>query len=176
MQPNDRALPAYLRHRIERWLADDKRRTASELAALAHVTPTHISTIRSGQRGVGMKVVRGLAAAFDTTIGRLEDEAAAWARENPQAVAAPAAEPTDPFPARATALAAASTLGYAPELIAHVRAMSMLGAENFDADDWLDVLRTERKRGGRATEPVSQSAKDATKQQMPWAKGEPRGK
>ena len=85
MADSDDILGAYLRHRIEAWLREDPSRSAAALARSAGVTPTHISTIRSQSRGVGMKTIRGLAVALGTTLADLESEAAEWARENPQA-------------------------------------------------------------------------------------------
>lgn len=145
MADSDDILGAYLRHRIEAWLREDPSRSAAALARSAGVTPTHISTIRSQSRGVGMKTIRGLAVALGTTLADLESEAAEWARENPQARRPTRTAPTlDRIEGYAAAEAAARAI--APRIPdaawAKVRAMSGADVRVVDAESVLGFART----------------------------------
>jgi transcriptional regulator with XRE-family HTH domain len=84
----DPSLRAYLRHRIQEWLAVDGR-TARELARLAGVSAAQISdAVNDGS--IGWKTMMGLLPAFGLTLGTLETAALQWAAARPVGdVAAP---------------------------------------------------------------------------------------
>jgi transcriptional regulator with XRE-family HTH domain len=137
------ALQQVVRARIEAWLNVDRHRSAASLALMAGITPTHVSTIRSGNRGVGMKSLVGLAAALETSITELEAEAIKWEREHPlQAVRPdPVIARDDPYPNLAEAESFALRAGVGAEAIKDVRMRLAKGQQDMSMLEWFDQIR-----------------------------------
>ncbi len=79
----DPVLRAYLRHRIQEWLADEKR-TARELAKLAGVSGAQISdAVNEGS--IGWKTMMGLLPVLGLSLGTIEAAAQQWQASRPDA-------------------------------------------------------------------------------------------
>ena len=79
----DPDLEEYLRERVRRWLAEDPRRTAAQLAGAAGLSEGHVSNFQKGPtdkggRRIGVEAATGLAAAFGLTWEEMAAEAKAW--------------------------------------------------------------------------------------------------
>jgi transcriptional regulator with XRE-family HTH domain len=70
------ALDGYARALLEAWVADG--RTDSDFAARSGLTRQAVAQIRTGQWGVGMKGLRGIAQALGLRLFDLEANALAW--------------------------------------------------------------------------------------------------
>jgi transcriptional regulator with XRE-family HTH domain len=70
----------YMRLTITAWLERNPGKTASDLAKAAGLTPAHISTIRSGKRGVGRRALAGLTSAMGLRPDAVADGAAHFAK------------------------------------------------------------------------------------------------
>lgn len=166
MGPSERVLVAYVQRRIEEWLRQAEGRTAADLAKAAGVTPTHISTIRSGQRGIGFKTMRGLAKAWETTLARLEEEAVAWARDNPHALPAETrTERPERYPNRALAAEFARRSGVDPRAIEIIESMSLKSSSDPTPVEWfrlMETTATQVKHGLPFGEPLTQAQIDST--------------
>lgn len=154
---SERELAAYLRHRIENWLREDPARTAAELAKLADVTPTHISTIRSESRGIGMKSLRGLASALGTTLADLEAGAVEWGKTNPSPTPAFRVER---YEARLKAIERAREVGLSDRAIQAVATMEGKDADRLPTDAWFQMIREFEHAfaAGKLGQPVSPAA------------------
>jgi len=74
-------LRAYLQYRVRAWIEEEPGRRGYHLARLAGISGAQITQIKNGGKSVGIKAIRGLAAAFDMTVGQLEQEAGEWSRD-----------------------------------------------------------------------------------------------
>ncbi len=150
-------LDAYVRRCIEHWLTTHVDEDASALARVAGLTPTTISTVRSGKRGVGRQALIRFAKAFGTSTDGLIAGAESFATLGvfaaPEAPTRPDSvvvrDESDRYPERSKAIVAARALGLSEEAIADVSTWDLRDGAAMSGEDWLDQIRAEARRGKR---------------------------
>jgi transcriptional regulator with XRE-family HTH domain len=152
----------YIGEVVEAWLAADKKRTQVQLAEALGVSTAQVSTIRSGDRGIGYKTAVGVAKWLKLKGGLDEleaDAAKAYKARGPVATT----EPDDAYPARAPLLRALreSTDPFAHEVLDELlSATSFAGAEKLTLVEWIgeasDAAKKVERRRRANPEPEAQ--------------------
>lgn len=149
----------YVRARIEDWLQASNDRTAREFAELAQLTPTHISTIRGGTRGVGRDALLKIAGALNMSVDEVVRAAEHWRRTGdlqPPPAREIRIEYFERYPNRALAIEVARRSGLSPQAIADIQSMELQSESDPTPLDWLDWMRgRDRELKFRAKAPLS---------------------